>query len=286
MFIRPIQNIVYACLCVLLTISSTILCSASEPQPVFTIDSLFEQYHIEPIYLRMIADSQEEHTLESVRQLEFLPIDQFPVPNQRKPGSVYWIKIILENRLPVPIERWLLVESDYANGFLIKSNGKIQMARSGLMLPHQEKTFQAEKRREANYLPIRLDPTQKATLYIRNEFPGYRPPIQEINQMVSTQHVALQNLSAGKKVNFWNGFFQAILLILFLYCLFYSIYAKELFAVYLTIYCVLFSILFLIADGYLYQFTFLSEFPYFTHTLSLILVNTCIVFNLLVKRIK
>ena len=255
-------------------------CLAGGEQPVVSIDSLTDQYIIKPEYLRMVEDFKKEHSLESVRQLEFEPLSQFPTPNKRLPASVYWIKMILENQTGNPLERWLLVEANFTHAFLIRASGKVQQSQAGLMMPHKEKTIQAEKIRQSNYIPINLNEGEKATLYLRNQYPGSFPPLSEIHILESPQFVALKNLQERGKVSFFNGFFQALLLLLILYSLFYAIYAKEQFAVDLTLYCFFMSVYFLNADGYFYRLGWLSNAPFWINMLGLSMVNFSIVFEL------
>ena len=187
---------------------------AGGQQPVVHIDSLFGQRMIGLAFLRVLPDMDKSLSIEEVQQLGFLPLDRFPVPNQRKSGSVYWTKIILENRLGVGRELWLTVQADISYGYQVRASGKVEQSQTGLMMPYRSKTIQSQKHRWANFLPVHLDSGETATLYIRNQYPGSFPKTVEINLIETPQQAVLRNLKERQKVNFGNGFFQALLLIL------------------------------------------------------------------------
>ena len=220
------------------------MCQASDPQPIFTIDTLFEHRFIEPTHLRMLADSTAKYSIENIQAQEFLSLDQFPTPNQRKRGAIYWTKMILENQLGIKQEFWLSVQADFSYGYLIKDSGGMEKSQAGIRMPFKEKTIQAHRHRLANYLPISLNPKEKATFFIKTRYPEGFPPIKEIHLIETPENVVLQYLKKRQEISFGNGFFQALLLILLLYCLFYAINSGERFAYMLTCYCLFMGMFF------------------------------------------
>ncbi len=257
------------------------LCHASDPQPVFTIDSLFDHQLIEPTFLRVVFDEDKSFSIEQIQSAEFLPMDQFPIPNQRKSGSIYWTKLILENQLDIKREFWLTVQADYSYSYLVRASGEIENSQTGIMMPYKDKTIQSQKRRFANYIPIAINSKETVTLFIKNLYPGGFPPISEIQFIETPGNAVLQNLKVERNENFGNGFFHALLLILIIYCIFYSIFAKEQFGYILALYCIFYSIYFLNADFYLYKLDFISNSPIRFNLIGLNAVNFGILFEVI-----
>ena len=208
-----------------------------------------------------------------------MPANQFPPPGKRKNQSIYWTKIIFHNQLEVPQEYWLSVPVANSYGYLVRASGGVVPMQTGFSMPHKEKTIQEIRLRFANYLPIALGRGEKATLYLRNQYGGNSIILTEIKRVETPNHARLATLKTKSAKNLSAGFFQALLLILFLYCLFYAFYAKEIFAIYLALFCFFFSIHFLYADGLLYEYTGIKNFPVLFNILDLTVLNLVVVFE-------
>ena len=113
-------------------------CTYSQSQPVLIIDTLFEQIIIESSLVRTADSQHENYNLDDARKLEYLPVSEFPLPNQRKHGSVWWSRLILENRLNLKQELWLSVSADFSHGFLVRASGEIEKSQAGILC--REKT--------------------------------------------------------------------------------------------------------------------------------------------------
>ena len=226
-----------------------------------------------------MPDETKDLTIETVQEQVFLPVSQFPPPDKRKNGAIYWTKMIFHNQLGFEKELWLSVWALTSQGYLMRSSGEIVRTQTGLLMLHKEKTIQTIKRKLANYLPIQLKSGEKATLYIKNEYGGHLPKLKEIDRIETPVNARLSTLEARSIQNFSSGFFQALLLILILYCLFYAFYSKEKFAIYLVIFCLLYSLHFLNADGYLYEYSAIKNKPVLFNLSNLILVNLAIIFE-------
>lgn len=263
----------------LMLLGSSCICLAADTQPVFIIDASFKERSIAPQYLHVLPDAAKKFTIEAVKQETFLPLQQFPPPNKRTEGSIYWTKIIFHNQLELEQEYWLPILTLRSYGYLVRATGEMVQTQTGSSMPHKEKTVQTIKRKLANYLPIQLNAGEKATLYIKSEYGGHLPVLKEIDKLETPVYAELTVLKARSFQNLYTGFFQALLLILLLYCLFYAVYTKETFAFYLSAYCLAYCLYFLNVDGYLYEYTSLKNSPLLFNVFSLGLVNLTIIFE-------
>lgn len=243
----------------LLTAQSAVM----DTQPVFVIDSIFEKKPITPEHLFAFKDTTKKMTIDLIQQQTFLPIQEFPFINKRgRETMIYWSKLRFHNQLAFAREFWLLVNTHKSFAFLIRPSGEVVKTQTGFMMRHKDKTIREIKERFANYIPIVLAPGEQATLYVKHEYIGDLPfALKDIDRIETPVNVRWENLRKATSENFYVGFFQAIMLLLFFYALFYAFYAKEAFAIYLALYCILYSIYFLYLDGYIYKYTGIRNTP-------------------------
>ena len=138
------------------------------PQPIFQIDSLFDENYIESSYQYGLLDTHQNLTIEAVQVLPFIPLE---TPQKQAPpsnGLTYWTKIILHNQLEIKQTYWLSVSASKSYGYLMHADGSMTTSQTGATMPHKEKTIQSIKRRLANFLLIELEGNEEATLYIKN----------------------------------------------------------------------------------------------------------------------
>jgi signal transduction histidine kinase/DNA-binding response OmpR family regulator len=254
---------------------------ANVNQPIFIIDDEFEERKIDSKYLYVFPDKSKSLNIETIQNKDFRSVSLFPSPSRREEGAIFWTKIIFKNELKIDQELWLSLLTIRSYGYLIRASGEVERSQTGCNMPSDKKTINIIKRKLANFLPIHLKPGERATFYIKSEYGFHLPILREIDRLIHPFNAELNTLKARSNQNLLAGFFHALLLILFLYCIFYGFYTKERYAFYLSIYCLIYSFFFLNNEGYFYEFTFLRNFPFIINLCSLLLINLAIIAEIL-----
>ena len=171
--------------------------------------------------ISIFIDEKANLELGDITAKEFEDFSHLPNYQNRKVGTSYWFKIDFNNPATSNQSFWLGIQADYVYSYLVHASGKVDSAQAGMMLPYQEKTSQIIQKREVNLLPIHIKAGETAHLYLRNQFTGLLLNPSKVDYFHSLDAIRLNILENEKTNTFINGFFQAILLIMFLYCLFF-----------------------------------------------------------------
>lgn len=267
--------------CYFFFIGNIHLSHANTGQPIFLIDTLFAENVLDTQFLYILPDPNNSFSLKSIQEQTFLPLVHFAKSTNRDASTSYWTKLIIHNQMEIAQEYWLAINAHKSYGYQVRASGEILSSQTGSMLPHKEKTIQAIQRKLANYLPLKLKAGEKSIFYIRNEYTGFRTGLKDVLRIETPLNVQYNQIKERGYQNFFNGFFQAILILLFLYCFFYAYYAKEQFAIYLGLYCFTYCIYFLNSEGYLYAISEIKNRPVLFDLVSLNLINVAIIFECL-----